>query len=177
MTIISFNDGDLNATQNFFDSTQSEHHYQIKTSQTSVPHSGYVNIDISNNNGDITSPSRRRNRDYGYSLSRSKSVCDITSMTHRNLNDIDTESVASSKVSDATATLNRHNASSLASRGSKSSRVVRNRTILGSFPLFYKLSQSLSSLNTNTTTGTTGTTNCASFVEDQQLLNPKLDPR
>ena len=167
----------MNATQNFFDSTQSEHHYQIKTSQTSVPHSGYVNIDISNNNGDITSPSRRRNRDYGYSLSRSKSVCDITSMTHRNLNDIDTESVASSKVSDATATLNRLNASSLASRGSKSSRVVRNRTILGSFPLFYKLSQSLSSLNTNTTTGTTGTTNCASFVEDQQLLNPKLDPR
>ena len=167
----------MNATQNFFDSTQSEHHYQVKTSQTSVAHSGYVNIDISNNNVDITSSSRRRNRDYGYSLSRSKSVCDITSMTHRNLNDIDTESVASSKVSDATATLNRLNASSLASRGSKSSRVVRNRTILGSFPLFYKLSQSLSSLNTNTTTGTTGTTNCASFVEDQQLLNPKLDPR
>ena len=29
----------------------------------------------------------------------------------------------------------------------KVSRIVRNRTILGSFPLFYKLSQSLSSLN------------------------------
>ena len=27
------------------------------------------------------------------------------------------------------------------------SKIVRNRTILGSFPLFYKLSQSLSSLN------------------------------
>jgi hypothetical protein len=29
----------------------------------------------------------------------------------------------------------------------KVSKIVRNRTILGSFPLFYKLSQSLSSLN------------------------------
>jgi hypothetical protein len=98
--------------------------------------------------------------------------------------EIDSESVTSSKVGES-ATLNRHtnyDISSLASRGSKSSRVVRNRTILGSFPLFYKLSQSLSSLNTNTTTATSATNaaDCGSFVGDisqNNLLNTKLDPR
>jgi hypothetical protein len=133
--------------------------------------SGYVNIDISSNDilsNDVSTndtSSRRRHRDFGYSLSRSKSVCDISSMTQRGV-EIDAESVASSSVAVGRATLNRqtsYDVSSLASRGSKSSRVVRNRTILGSFPLFYKLSQSLSSLNTATTAGT-ATTQCTSFV-------------
>ena len=44
------------------------------------------------------------------------------------------------------------------------SRVVRNRTILGSFPLFYKLSQSLSSLNTKSeTSAQIGSDNCGAF--------------
>merc|ERR1711953_1423657 len=41
------------------------------------------------------------------------------------------------------------------------SRVVRNRTILGSFPLFYKLSQSLSSLNTKSEVSNS----CSAFVK------------
>ncbi len=110
---------------------------------------------------------RRRPRDFGYSLSRSKSVCDISTMSH--MAD-DTESVKSAKVAH-----NRHvNYDTTTSRGSKSSRVVRNRTILGSFPLFYKLSQSLSSLNTTTTLGT-GTTSssirCSSFQMDLTMIN------
>jgi len=108
---------------------------------------------------------RRRPRDFGYTLSRSKSVCDISTMSQ--MAD-DTESVKSAKVGNST--LNRQvNYNDTSSRGSKSSRVVRNRTILGSFPLFYKLSQSLSSLNTTTTLGT-GTTSsamrCSSFQID-----------
>ena len=131
---------------------------------------------------------RRSNRDFGYSLSRSKSVCDISSMSQRDVKnvsvDVETESVASSSKTSENVATNRNanfDGASLASRGSKSSRVVRNRTILGSFPLFYKLSQSLSSLNTNTTTETSGT-NCQAFVDDNansgdDLLNRKLDPR
>jgi hypothetical protein len=154
----TFVDGDLSPAKAFFESTASESRYEVKTTGG---HTGYVNIDISADGTSGHATARRRPRDFGYSLSRSKSVCDISQMTRR---DADAESVASSKA----ATLNRranYDASSLASRGSKSSRVVRNRTILGSFPLFYKLSQSLSSLNTSTTAGTTGT-RCASFIAD-----------
>ena len=179
----TFVDGDFNASKNFFSSTASESRFELRPKQISpdVANNGYVNIGNSSNI--VTSSSKRRNRDFGYSLSRSKSVCDISSMRQSGV-EIDAESVTSSKVSES-ATLNRrtnYDISSLASRGSKSSRVVRNRTILGSFPLFYKLSQSLSSLNTNTTTGTTATNaaECGSFVGDisqNNLINTKLDPR
>ena len=190
-----FVDGDLNASNNnnnnFLFNPGQKFEFQTRNigeenvTSNNVTHNGYVNIE-SNPTTSRISPSqvvtsKRRNRDFGYSLSRSKSVCDISSMSQQRGNvDVDTESVTSSRVSE-TATLNRrtnYDGSSLASRGSKSSRVVRNRTILGSFPLFYKLSQSLSSLNTATTTGTTATsaTQCPSFVGDNPLES-KLDPR
>ena len=60
-----------------------------------------------------------------------------------------------------------------ARRNSARCKVVRNRTILGSFPLFYKLSQSLSSLNTNSRGNTIDNrghgdfNDCPAFVEDQ----------
>lgn len=180
----TFVDGDIDASQTFFSSTTSENRFELRPKHISsdVAHNGYVNIDNSSNIV-TSSSSKRRNRDFGYSLSRSKSVCDISSMKQSGV-EIDSESVTSSKVGES-ATLNRrtnYDISSLASRGSKSSRVVRNRTILGSFPLFYKLSQSLSSLNTNTTTATSATNaaDCGSFVGDisqNNLLNTKLDPR
>ena len=178
-TTTSFVDGDFNAAgKNFFSSTSSESRFELTTkniSETSAT-SGYVNIDASFN----ATSSRRRNREFGYSLSRSKSVCDISSMTQHSV-DIDADSsVTLSSKAVTHATLNRqtsYDMSSLASRGSKSSRVVRNRTILGSFPLFYKLSQSLSSLNTTTTTGT-ATTQCTSFVTDFAVkMNHNMDQR
>ena len=181
-TTTSFVDGDFNAAgKNFFSSTSSESRFELKTktlveaSASATATSGYVNIDSSFN----ATLSKRRNREFGYSLSRSKSVCDISSMTQQSV-DIDADSVTLSSKAVTHATLNRqtsYDVSSLASRGSKSSRVVRNRTILGSFPLFYKLSQSLSSLNTTTTTGTT-TTQCTSFVADFAVkMNHNLDQR
>lgn len=179
LTTTSFVDGDFNAAgagKNFFSSTSSESRFELKTKTITEASSGYVNIDNATN---ATLSSRRRNREFGYSLSRSKSVCDISSMTQHSV-DIDAESVTLSSKAITHATLNRqtsYDMSSLASRGSKSSRVVRNRTILGSFPLFYKLSQSLSSLNTTTTTGTT-TTQCTSFVADFAVkMNHNLDQR
>ena len=45
----------------------------------------------------------------------------------------------------------------------KVSKIVRNRTILGSFPLFYKLSQSLSSLNSGGLSFESASTNKSTF--------------
>ena len=60
---------------------------------------------------------------------------------------------------DSTSSKQQHNSST-----PHRSRVVRNRTILGSFPLFYKLSQSLSSLNTKSeTSAQIGSDNCGAF--------------
>ena len=70
-----------------------------------------------------------------YSLKRSKSVCDFG---------------ANAIVQPAKVAADGPNAvdgSNGDNGGQKVSKVVRNRTILGSFPLFFKLSQSLSSLN------------------------------
>ena len=104
------------------------------------------------------------------SLKRSKSVCDIPEQ-------LSLGPVASTDI-DEVASVN----SGAAARGSSRlrssvrSRVVRNRTILGSFPLFYKLSQSLSSLNTNSRGNTIESrggrfggdfNDCSNFVEDQ----------
>ena len=104
-----------------------------------------------------------------YSLKRSKSVCDIPELS--------LGPVAMTSEVDEVASVN----SGAAGRGSRlrssvRSRVVRNRTILGSFPLFYKLSQSLSSLNTNSRGNTIDNrggrfggdfNDCSNFVEDQ----------
>ena len=80
-----------------------------------------------------------------YSLKRSKSVCDF-SATQQSLTPATTaEASEASAASGEDATIN----------SQKVSKVVRNRTILGSFPLFFKLSQSLSSLNSATTTNST----------------------
>ena len=80
----------------------------------------------------------------GYALSRSKSVCDIQVL------DV---AAASSKTSEDASSAS---SSSSNSTGPSRSKVVRNKTILGSFPLFYKLSQSLSSLNTTMSNGHRG---------------------
>ena len=95
----------------------------------------------------------------GYTLARSKSVCDLA---YVNLNAIGESLVSAeersvfsgfSETSSECGT-SRRDKSTNTSRGGtfqRKGRVVRNRTILGSFPLFYKLSQSLSSLNTKAT--------------------------
>ena len=104
-----------------------------------------------------------------YSLKRSKSVCDIPELS--------LGPVAMTSEVDEVASVN----SGAPGRGNRlrssvRSRVVRNRTILGSFPLFYKLSQSLSSLNTNSRGNTIDNrggrfggdfNDCSNFVEDQ----------
>lgn len=113
-----------------------------------------------------------------YCLSRSKSVCDLRSFRFERCSPerssvYDSAERSTSVFDSAERSTDRRSprakhvlttltseASSTASR----SRIVRNRTILGSFPLFYKLSQSLSSLNTRTTTETT----CAQFVQEEQ---------
>lgn len=78
---------------------------------------------------------------FGYNLSRSKSVCDLSvQQNSQMLNN-----------SEKSFTIDRKRVKHHAQGEEPTphrSRVVRNRTILGSFPLFYKLSQSLSSLNT-----------------------------
>ena len=103
------------------------------------------------------------------SLKRSKSVCDIPeqlSLGPVASTDIEVASVNSGAAARGSSRL----------RSSVRSRVVRNRTILGSFPLFYKLSQSLSSLNTNSRGNTIESrggrfggdfNDCSNFVEDQ----------
>lgn len=102
-----------------------------------------------------------------YSLRRSKSVCDIPELSL----------VPIASEADEVASVNSGARNSLRNRAAAAARskVVRNRTILGSFPLFYKLSQSLSSLNTNSrgnTIDNRGRLNggdfndCPAFVED-----------
>ena len=96
-----------------------------------------------------------------YSLARSKSVCDIGVMISG------AENVKINNGSGSSVSGNNNKESGGSGSGSakhKRSRVVRNRTILGSFPLFYKLSQSLSSLNT---TATTSATSATSTTEDE----------
>lgn len=77
----------------------------------------------------------------GYNLSRSKSVCDLS---------IEQNSQLLNCSSEKSFTIERKRMIERKPNPEQPhrSRVVRNRTILGSFPLFYKLSQSLSSLNT-----------------------------
>lgn len=82
---------------------------------------------------EVDHPQSHESNQRAYTLSRSKSVCDIQGMN-----------TSMSSISTSTRSLKRDK--STQSKG----KIVRNRTILGSFPLFYKLSQSLSSLNTKT---------------------------
>ena len=90
---------------------------------------------------------------FGYHLSRSKSVCDLskeplgsTLSEKSKFSTLERKRVMERKPQDSTP---------------HRSRVVRNRTILGSFPLFYKLSQSLSSLNTKSEVSNS----CSAFVK------------
>ena len=89
---------------------------------------------------------------FGYHLSRSKSVCDLSKDLSSTLSEkskfstLERKRVMERKPQDSTP---------------HRSRVVRNRTILGSFPLFYKLSQSLSSLNTKSEVSNS----CSAFVK------------
>ena len=90
---------------------------------------------------------------FGYNLSRSKSVCDLSMEQNSQLlkNSEKNFTIDKKKVIEKANSVAMTSSSSVATQnGQKTarSRVVRNRTILGSFPLFYKLSQSLSSLNT-----------------------------
>ena len=116
------------------------------------------------------------NERFGYNLTRSKSVCDLSAMNNARLLNTDNaftvqhqkilEQSSVNNTSLASLSTTNSGASSTQTYGvvsnksvnsvktekssanqQKVSRIVRNRTILGSFPLFYKLSQSLSSLN------------------------------
>ncbi len=92
-------------------------------------------------------------RNSGYNLCRSKSVCDL-SIDHNNRVYQSSEksfTIERKQVMERKPEQQPHR-----------SRVVRNRTILGSFPLFYKLSQSLSSLNTKSEAS-----QCDSFYRDK----------
>lgn len=80
----------------------------------------------------------------GHNLSRSKSVCDLSIEQNSQL----LNSSEKSFTIERKRVIERRKSSNNESQQAHRSRVVRNRTILGSFPLFYKLSQSLSSLNT-----------------------------
>lgn len=84
----------------------------------------------------------------GYNLSRSKSVCDLS---------IEQNSQLLNCSSEKSFTIERKRMIERKPNPEQPhrSRVVRNRTILGSFPLFYKLSQSLSSLNTKSEVSST----------------------
>ena len=111
---------------------------------------------------------------FGYNLSRSKSVCDLSMEQNSQLlkNSEKSFTINKKKVIEKRPSNNGHNyqrqksdnhqrqksddfqggsentSTTAAHEQAHRSRIVRNRTILGSFPLFYKLSQSLSSLNT-----------------------------
>ena len=95
---------------------------------------------------------------FGYNLSRSKSVCDLSMEQNcQLLKNGGTEksfTIDKNKKVIEKQKREKHNndktvsSTTTTDRQAHRSRIVRNRTILGSFPLFYKLSQSLSSLNT-----------------------------
>ena len=90
-----------------------------------------------------------------FALARSKSVCDIAALGAASDGGVVTSDESSSHAS--------------SSNKGKKGRVVRNRTILGSFPLFYKLSQSLSSLNTDAAASVAATAEpCISFQEEKK---------
>ena len=125
-----------------------------------------------------------------YNLSRSKSVCDLSMEQNSQLLNCSEKSftierkrvierkpnpdsefalaaAGSPNFSGSQQELKQDSTSSKQQQNSSTphrSRVVRNRTILGSFPLFYKLSQSLSSLNTKSeTSAQIGSDNCGAF--------------
>ena len=141
--------------------------------------------------------SRERKDRFGYNLTRSKSVCDFSAINHAKLLDTDNvfdvpqkkilEQSSVANTSMASLSTNHSAASSsptsygvLSNKSSntlkteksslnqqKVSKVVRNRTILGSFPLFYKLSQSLSSLNSGGLSFESASTNKTTFPTAQ----------
>ena len=116
-----------------------------------------------------------------YNLSRSKSVCDLSMEQNSQLLNcsekcftIERKRVIERKPNPAAVELESKPESSGTSQQQQThtqtphrSRVVRNRTILGSFPLFYKLSQSLSSLNTKSDiSAQIGSDSCGAFYVD-----------
>ena len=110
-----------------------------------------------------------------YNLSRSKSVCDLSMEQNSQLLNcseksftIERKRVIERKPNpEAEAAELKEDGSVQHQQTPHRSRVVRNRTILGSFPLFYKLSQSLSSLNTKSEISTQmGSDNCGAFYMD-----------
>ena len=116
-------------------------------------------------------------RPSGYCLSRSKSVCDLSIAQNSNLlSDCGSEKLFTierkqvigknhySAESEADMTAEDEPVGVSSSNQPHRSRVVRNRTILGSFPLFYKLSQSLSSLNTKSEVSGYLGSECATFL-------------
>ena len=110
---------------------------------------------------------------FGYNLSRSKSVCDLSMEQNSQLlkNSERSFTIDKKKVIEKRPSNGHHHrqkshdlqgeemsqtTTTAAHEHAHRSRIVRNRTILGSFPLFYKLSQSLSSLNTKSEVSAAG---------------------
>ena len=106
----------------------------------------------------------------GYNLSRSKSVCDLSIEQNSQLLNCSEKSftIERKRVIERKPNLESQQQQQ---QQAHRSRVVRNRTILGSFPLFYKLSQSLSSLNTKSEAGSAqvvmGSSDCGAYYRDQ----------
>ena len=122
-----------------------------------------------------TSSASAANSQIYYNLSRSKSVCDLSMEQNSQLLNcseksftIERKRVIERKPNpEAEAAELKEDGSVQHQQTPHRSRVVRNRTILGSFPLFYKLSQSLSSLNTKSEISTQmGSDNCGAFYMD-----------
>ena len=128
-----------------------------------------------------TSSASAANSQIYYNLSRSKSVCDLSMEQNSQLLNcsekcftIERKRVIERKPNPAAVELESKPESSGTSQQQQThtqtphrSRVVRNRTILGSFPLFYKLSQSLSSLNTKSDiSAQIGSDSCGAFYVD-----------
>ena len=127
---------------------------------------------------DHQTPSLPKSQIY-YNLSRSKSVCDLSMEQNSQLLNcseksftIERKRVIERKPDPVQEAVDLRPQDSCGSSQHQNStphrsRVVRNRTILGSFPLFYKLSQSLSSLNTKSEVSThIGSDNCSAFYMD-----------
>ena len=120
-----------------------------------------------------TSSASAANSQIYYNLSRSKSVCDLSMEQNSQLLNcseksftIERKRVIERKPNPEPEEL-KEDGSVQHQQTPHRSRVVRNRTILGSFPLFYKLSQSLSSLNTKSEISTQmGSDNCGAFYMD-----------
>merc|ERR1712016_99158 len=93
-----------------------------------------------------------KNSERSFTIDKKKVIAKRHSSNHQRQKSHDLQGSETTTTSNTTTAAHEH---------AHRSRIVRNRTILGSFPLFYKLSQSLSSLNTKSEVSNS----CSAFVK------------